>query len=67
MYSCNSLFPSLQGCDTFTITAAVALKMFTVEDSLTSSAGFEEAARRNGAYEEDAVQAKAPKTHASSR
>ena len=41
--------------------------MFTVEDSLMSSAGFEEAARRNGAYEEDVVQAKAPKTLASSR
>ncbi len=43
----------LQGCDTFTISAAVASKLFMTEDIL--SAEFEASARRNGAYEEAAL------------
>ena len=49
----------LQGCDTFTISPAVALKMFMIEDSLSSSVGFEEAARRNGAYDDEREMANA--------
>ena len=41
----------LQGCDTFTISPSVAMKMFMVESTLDYFADFEAAARRNGAYE----------------
>ena len=47
----TQLFLILQGCDTFTISPSVAMKMFMVESTLDYFADFEAAARRNGAYE----------------
>lgn len=41
---------SMQGCDTFTISPSVAMKMFMVESTLDYFVDFEAAARRNGAY-----------------
>ena len=41
----------LQGCDTFTISPAVAMKLFKVTQTIDAVAEFEAAARRNGAYE----------------
>lgn len=45
---------SAKGCDTFTISPAVASKLFMVGGTLDAAADFETAAERNGAYECDA-------------
>lgn len=43
-----ALTVNMQGCNTFTISPAVAEQLYTVPDTLTAAAEFEAAAARNG-------------------
>ena len=44
----------MQGCDTFTISTAVASNLFNVPFTIDAAGEFEVAARKNGAYDEPA-------------
>lgn len=50
VYYAVTLFVTLQGCDTFTFSPAVAEQLIAVPDTLQAAADFEAAAARNGPF-----------------